>query len=134
MTDVRDHYRNAPHYDYEYADLTADIGFNVRLAQEFASGGKVLEFCAGTGRITFPLVAAGIDGEYSVVGVDLTPGMLNIAKEKLLEKPPEVQEALVLIEGDMRNVDVGKGEFDLVLIPFNSCFYNIYQFKIIGIP
>lgn len=120
MTDVRDHYRNAPHYDYEYADLTADIGFNVRLAQELALGGKVLEFCAGTGRITFPLAEAGVEGGYSVVGVDLTPAMLNIAKEKLLEKPPEVQKGLILVEGDMRNVNVGRGEFKLVLIPFNS--------------
>ena len=120
MKDVRDHYRNAPHYDHEYADLTADIEFNVGLAQELAPGGKVLELCAGTGRITFPLAEAGADADFSVVGVDLTPAMLDIAKQRLLEAPTTVKERLELVEGDMCVVDVGKGAFDLVLIPFNS--------------
>lgn len=124
MTDVSDHYRNAQHYDHEYADLTVDIKFNVELAKELAPEGeklgRVLEFCAGTGRITFPLVEAGLKAGFKVVGVDITPAMLEIATQKLATKPKEVRERLELVEGDMCTVDVGKNEFDLVLIPFNS--------------
>ncbi len=116
MTTIQDHYRNAPHYDYEYRDLTADIEFNVGLAKDFAPNGKILEFCAGTGRITLPLVNAG----FNVTGVDITPAMLNIARQKASLLPMDVQERLQLIDGDMRNVTVGHSQFDLALIPFNS--------------
>src|SRR3990172_1677481 len=121
MESVQDHYRNAPHYDSEYADLTADIDFNVQLARDFAKGGKILEFCSGTGRITFPLIEEG----FEVTGVDITPAMLNLAKQKLAERPADLQKYLTLVEGDMRTVDVGKGEYSLVLIPFNSFMHML---------
>ena len=41
------------------------------------SGGPVLELGVGTGRIAIPIAAAGI----SVVGVDLSAGMLAVAGE-----------------------------------------------------
>lgn len=127
MNEIQDQYRNAPHYDIEYADVTRDIGFTVLLAQELAGGGKILEFCSGTGRITFPLAHAGIEAGFSVVGVDYTPAMLDIATEKLSEESPGIKQIVTLIQGDMRKVDVGKGEFSLVLVPFNSFLHMTTQ-------
>lgn len=127
METVAELYRNAPHYDWEHRNMVADIPFNVRLARDYASRGRVLEFACGTGRVTFPLIEAGLDAEFDVVGVDVTPAMLEIAKGKLAKADASTQSWLSLIEGDMRSVNVGHGEFDLVLVPFNSFMHMMTQ-------
>ncbi len=64
-------------YDLEHAGFEEDL----HLYQSYAlmTGGPVLELGCGTGRLMLPLVAAG----YEVVGVDSSPGMLRLARERL---------------------------------------------------
>jgi SAM-dependent methyltransferase len=74
----------------------------------------VLELGVGTGRIAIPVAAAGI----SVVGVDLSPGMLEVADEQAAFAGVELD----LREGDMREPPV-EGSFPLVLVPFRSMLH-----------
>ncbi len=115
---VQTFYRRARQYDFDYADYGVDIPFNVQLAQELAKNGKVLEFACGTGRITFAIAKMGVN----ITGVDISPAMLDVAREKLvsLKAGGEITHDVLLFEGDMRNFDAGKGLYDYVFIPFTS--------------
>ncbi|MCH8868721.1 MAG: methyltransferase domain-containing protein [Chloroflexi bacterium] len=62
-------------YDHYTLGLAGDTRFYVEEARK--STGRVLELACGTGRITIPLAQAGIN----VVGIDLSPSMLAIARE-----------------------------------------------------
>ncbi|HEY4682718.1 MAG TPA: class I SAM-dependent methyltransferase [Candidatus Acidoferrales bacterium] len=95
-------YRNRP-----------DIAFFVEKAQQ--AGDTVLELGCGTGRVLIPIARAGI----KIVGLDLSPFMLSACREKLAREPAEVQAKVRLVEGDMRNFDLGR-QFSLVTIPFRS--------------
>jgi ubiquinone/menaquinone biosynthesis C-methylase UbiE len=103
-------------YDWDYAEYTGDIPFNVQLACELAGAGEMLEFACGTGRLTFPIARAGIE----ITGVDITPAMLAVARQKFDLEPTEVAWRMCFLEGDMRNFDAGKGQYQYVLIPFTS--------------
>src|SRR5262245_19324849 len=102
----------AEFYDYfpDYQDRQ-DIAFFVELAQQ--SGGPVLELGCGTGRVLIPTARACV----TIVGLDASPSMLEIAREKLLQETVEVKSRAQLVQGDMRDFDLGR-EFRLVTIPF----------------
>ena len=72
-----------------------------RLEEALAGRGRVLEVGAGTGLLTIPLHAAGVD----VVGLDLSPPMLA----KLLEKASDDAPPVVL--GDATALPFGDGAF-----------------------
>ena len=63
-------------YDPWSRSVVEDVSFYVEEAVR--SGGPVLELGVGTGRIAVPVAAAGIE----VVGVDLSAGMLDVAREQ----------------------------------------------------
>ena len=69
----------AEFYDYvvPYRDRQ-DVTFFVEAAKE--SGGPVLEIGCGTGRVLILTARAGIQ----VVGLDLSPHMLRVCRERLL--------------------------------------------------
>jgi len=88
-----------------------DVTFFVEMARQ--AEGPVLEVGCGTGRILIPTARAGIE----IVGFDLSSSMLAICREKLSREPKEVQSKVQLIQGDMRQFDLGR-EFQLVTVPF----------------
>jgi len=77
------------------------------------SGGPVLEIGCGTGRVLLPTARAGI----SITGLDLSKNMLDVLRDHLRKEPAEVQERVNLVQGDMRNFNLGKN-FPLVTTPF----------------
>ncbi len=99
-------------YDPWSRSVVEDVSFYV--AEALRSGGPVLELGVGTGRIALPIAAAGIE----VVGVDLSAGMLGVARERAKLAGIELD----LRQGDMRSPPVD-GEFPLVLIPFRSLLH-----------
>ena len=99
-------------YDPWSLSVVEDVPFYVEEAVR--SGGPVLELGVGTGRIAVPVAAAGIE----VVGVDLSAGMLEVARERAELAGVQVD----LRQGDMRDPPVG-GEFPLVLCPFRSLLH-----------
>jgi SAM-dependent methyltransferase len=99
-------------YDPWSRSVVEDVPFYLEEARR--SVGPVLELGVGTGRIAVPVAAAGID----VVGVDLSAGMLAVARERA-----ELAGATIdLRQGDMRDPPV-EGAFPLVLIPFRSLLH-----------
>lgn len=106
-------------YDFEYDELVDDIPFYRDLA--VAAGGSVLELGAGTGRVLIPVAAAGVE----IVGLDQSPAMLAVAREKVAGLPPEVQARINLVEGDMRSFDLGEARFSLVYIPFRAFLHML---------
>jgi SAM-dependent methyltransferase len=102
----------AEFYDYvvPYRERP-DVEFYFTEAQK--SGGPVLEIGCGTGRILVPIARSGIE----VVGLDLSSRMLLLCREKLALEPPDVRCLVELIQGDMRQFDLGR-QFPLITIPF----------------
>jgi SAM-dependent methyltransferase len=93
-----------------YRDRT-DIGFLVEAAKQ--AGGPVLELGCGTGRILIPTARAGID----IVGLDLSPHMLSVCRQRLRDESEAVQKRVRLLQADMRSFDLAE-RFALVTIPF----------------
>jgi ubiquinone/menaquinone biosynthesis C-methylase UbiE len=103
--------RVAATYDYEDRGQQGDIEFYTALAREAAATGKpVLELGCGTGRVSIPIAEAGV----SVVGLDRSPAMLEIARGKSAGL-----ENVRWVEGDMANFEVEE-PFGLVIIPCRS--------------
>lgn len=90
-----------------------DVDFYVELAQH--SGGPVLEVGCGTGRILLPVARSGM----TITGLDLSPQMLAVCRSKLADEPADVQARVTLLEGDMRDFDLGQ-TFALVTTPFRA--------------
>lgn len=88
-----------------------DVGFFVDEA--LASGGPVLEIGSGTGRVLIPTARAGIP----ITGLDLSTHMLDVCRKDLEQEPAEVQQRVQLVEGDMREFDLGQ-TYQLVTSPF----------------
>jgi SAM-dependent methyltransferase len=103
---------SAEYYDYVpvYAGRT-DVSFWVDAARE--SRGPVLELGCGTGRVLLPTARAGID----ITGLDASPRMLAVLRQRLASDSPEAQARVRLVEGDMRSFDL-RERFALVTIPF----------------
>ncbi len=95
-------------YDAINTDL-ADLPFYERRCR--AAAGPVLELCCGTGRLTLPLLRAGID----ITGLDFTESMLERGRSKAragsLPDPFQF--------GDIRDFDLSR-RFALIFLPFNS--------------
>jgi SAM-dependent methyltransferase len=88
-----------------------DIAFFVEMAQE--ARGPVLEVGCGTGRVLIPTARAGVE----IAGLDLSSHMLAVCRANLAQELPEVQARARLVEGDMRDFDLGR-EFALATLPF----------------
>lgn len=101
-------------YDPWSASVTEDVEFYVEEA--VASGGPVVELACGTGRISVPVAKAGV----SVIGVDDSPAMLDVARE--YARSEGVSELVDLRVGDLREPPV-RERVPLVLIPFRSLLH-----------
>jgi len=97
----------------EGAPIVGDIAFYERLARE--TGGGVLELACGTGRIALALAETGLD----ITGVDISEGMLTVARRKAAFRPAFVRDRLTLIHQDMSQLNLGR-RFGLVFVPARS--------------
>jgi SAM-dependent methyltransferase len=111
--------RRAEAYDRRHAarfaeaEVTADF-----LAGLLRQGSRILELGVGTGRLALPLAARG----FEVHGIDSSPAMLA----RLRAKPGG--DAVGVVEGDFADVGTNvEGEYDLVLLAFNSLFELLEQ-------
>ena len=89
----------------------SDVAFFVDAAR--AAGGPVLEVGCGTGRVALAIARAEIE----IVGLDLSQHMLAVCREKLRQESPTVQSRVTLVNGDMRQFDLGR-TFKLITLPF----------------
>ncbi len=100
---------NADDYDALHDPGTTQE--SVALIQEIAAGGRVLELAIGTGRMSIPLAASGLE----ISGIEGSPDMV----EKLREKPGGKNIHVVI--GDIADVEI-EGPFDHVFLVFNTLF------------
>ena len=84
-------------YDAWSSDMPTDLPHYVRLAQE--ADGPIVELAVGTGRVAIEIVQ---QTRKSVLGIDSSPAMLEIARERSAGLPLEVR------LGDMRKLDLGE--------------------------
>lgn len=110
------HYADPAYYAKAYASRRHDVEYYLRLAR--ASGGPVLEYGVGEGRVALPLIRAGLN----VVGVDLSRPMLGRLDQRLAEEPAETRKRIRLVHGDMRKVRLAR-RFPLVIAPFNAILH-----------
>ena len=101
-------------YDPWSASVTEDIDFYVEEA--LAAGEPVVELACGTGRIAVPIAEAGV----RVIGIDGSPAMLDVARERA--RAAGVEELLDLRHGDLREPPVAE-RVQLVLVPFRSLLH-----------
>jgi SAM-dependent methyltransferase len=92
------------------------VQFYVGMATK--SGGPVLEYGVGNGRIALPIARHGIE----VVGVDHSAPMLADLRLRLEREPQAVRKLVHLRRGDMRSLDVGR-RFPLVVAGFNTVLH-----------
>src|SRR5437660_3065895 len=123
-----EYYEHASDYDLEYSSQTEqDVPFWCELVMSYTPR-RVLELACGSGRIGIELLHS--PGAFQLEGLDIAPEMLNAYRRKLEREPEAVQQRVTLHEGDMCNYHLEhKGEFDLILLPFNSIahLYEIEQ-------
>jgi SAM-dependent methyltransferase len=93
--------------------MTEDVPFYVELANQV--NGSILELACGTGRVTIPLAQAG----HRVTGLDLSPAMLGVFREKLATGEQNLRDRIELIQGNMASFHLDR-VFDLILIPFRA--------------
>jgi 2-polyprenyl-3-methyl-5-hydroxy-6-metoxy-1,4-benzoquinol methylase len=97
------------HYDACHAARHDDLLFWIQMASAAKS---VLELACGTGRIAIPLAVKGAH----VTGIDNCASMIEQAKRNARGAGIEVD----WVQGDMRNFDLGRDDFDLIIIAFNG--------------
>lgn len=109
---AREHYVNAEAYDARYRARSEDRDFYLRLAR---GRRRVLEYGAGTGRITVPLARAA----ERVVAVDASRAMVDVLERRLQEEPHAVQRRVTATVADMRTFAT-RERFDLALAGFHT--------------
>jgi SAM-dependent methyltransferase len=110
--------RLARFFDGEYADYDEDIPTLKAFAQR--TGGPILELGCGAGRALLPLARAG----YAVTGVDLSPAMLAVARDKA--QAAGLTDRVTLIEGDFATATLG-GPYRLAFVAMNTFMHLTTQ-------
>ena len=100
-------------YRSEPPQIAGDVAFYAKLAHE--AGGRVLELACGTGRVALALAERGLD----VTGVDLSDGMLTMARRKAAACADDVRDRLTLVHQDMTRLDL-PARFGFAFVPFRS--------------
>jgi SAM-dependent methyltransferase len=101
-------------YDDWSRSVVEDLSFYVEEA--LASGGPVVELGVGTGRIAVPVALAGL----RVIGVDSSPGMLEVCRRRA--EAAGVASFVDLRLGDLRRPPVEE-RVPLVVAPFRSLLH-----------
>jgi SAM-dependent methyltransferase len=112
----RAHYEDPLYYTSTYAGRIDDVAYYTDLAVR--TGGRVLEYGVGNGRLAVPIARHGIE----IVGVDQSGPMLAHLRARLRDEPPAVRDRVRVVRGDMRRVRLG-GRFDLVIAAFNTVLH-----------
>ena len=92
-----------------YVAVDIDLEFWRRRTAAISS--EVLELMAGTGRVSLPLIRAGV----RLVCVDYSAGLLEVLRRKLATEALTAE----VHEMDVRALDLGR-RFDLILLPFHA--------------
>lgn len=73
----------------------------------------ILDIATGTGDLAIQMAKTGAD---SIVGLDISPGMLEVGKKKVNEK--ELADTISMVVGDSENLSFEDNSFDAVTVAF----------------
>ena len=108
--DNLEEFTDPPNYDIEEGERSAErIGFYCDLAKTV--GGPVLEIACGSGLVTIPFAAQGLD----VTGLDLARPMLEHARKKAEARNLKIR----WVEADARSFDLGE-QFQFIYLTGNA--------------
>lgn len=105
--------RFARFYDEDYRNYEDDIEALRQLSGQMK--GPVLELGCGTGRVLLPLARAKV----AVTGVDVSPALLAVAREKL----GPVANRVTLLEADLRTLDLAQKDFSFAFCVSNTLMH-----------
>ena len=100
-------------YDDWASHMTEDVPFYLELVRE--ADGPVVELAVGNGRVAVPIAQ---ETGKKIIGIDRSPAMLALAKEKAAEAGVELE----LHEGDMRDFALDEPAA-LVYCPFRAMLH-----------
>jgi SAM-dependent methyltransferase len=112
----RAHYEDPTYYTATYRRRIDDVQYYV--TQATRSGGPMLEYGVGNGRIALPVARHGV----TVAGVDQSAAMLRDLQDRIALERDEVQRRITTWQGDMRVVRLRR-RFPLVICPFNTALH-----------
>ena len=121
MTKEQLYKKYAQYYDriYEKMDLQKEVEFIKWAVKQHqnSAGNRLLDVACGTGRH-----AQKLSDSFQIMGVDINPDMLQIAREKL----PDVEFTI----GDMKKLNL-EDKFDAIICMFSAMNYNtsLEEFK-----
>jgi len=101
----------APVYDAWAADMTDDVAHYVSLARE--ADGPIVELMVGSGRVAIEVVR---ETGKPVLGIDSSPAMLEIARERAAGLPLELR------LGDVRELELAEPAA-LIYVPYRSLLH-----------
>ena len=101
----------APVYDAWAADMTEDVAHYVSLARE--ADGPIVELMVGSGRVAIEVVR---QSGKPVLGIDWSPAMLEIARERSVGLPLELR------LGDVRELELEEPAA-LIYVPYRSLLH-----------
>ena len=111
--------RFARFYDGDYRHYDDDLAALLDLAAE--SGEPILELGCGTGRVLLPLAKAS----HTVTGVDISPALLDLARQKLRSTHHAAR--ITLIEADLRTFDLPQKAFAFAFCTSNTLMHLTTQ-------
>lgn len=112
----------ARYYDliYRDKDYRQEADFVRALLERLAPGCRtILELGCGTGGHAEHLARAGLE----IHGVDISADMLQLASARYARLSPELRSRLLLSQGDVRSVDLGR-TYDAVISLFHVMSYQ----------
>lgn len=107
----RELYCDARRYDLVMGEYAVGDMLEFYRRQIYRYGQPVLELACGTGRLTIPLAEGGVD----VVGLDISPQMLELAEMKARGRRLRIP----FVRGDVRAFELGR-KFKFIFIPAQS--------------
>jgi ubiquinone/menaquinone biosynthesis C-methylase UbiE len=108
---MADYDSHAADYDLWAADMVEDVQWYVSLARDAAE--PIVELAVGTGRVAVPIAR---ETGKRVIGIDRSPAMLAVARERAAGLPVELR------EGDMLELELDE-PVDLIVCPFRSLLH-----------
>jgi SAM-dependent methyltransferase len=106
-------------YDLYYPDRTDEVEFWADFAVPY--GSKGLDAMCGTAEVSLGLARKG----FRVIGVDLSPAMLHIARARLAAAADYPAQALSLVHADICSLPFPLSQFDWAIVGGNGSFNHL---------